>query len=99
VLRETTSRGLCGLVCPSHTGWRLGSGVWCLSDRGGTFGVAGLGERRRLAGTTSRSPSTTYVPSSYTGRNLASLDPRMHRINAMRCVCVVEEVDGKVMQP
>jgi hypothetical protein len=22
VLRETTSRGLCGLVCPSHTGTR-----------------------------------------------------------------------------
>ena len=25
-LRETTSRGLCGLVCPSHTGERGGEG-------------------------------------------------------------------------
>ena len=30
-------------------GWEMGYG--CHSDRGGPFGVAGLGERRRLAGT------------------------------------------------
>ena len=40
------------------------------------FGVAGLGERRRLAGTSSRSPpSSTYVPSPTTGRYPAPLDP------------------------
>jgi hypothetical protein len=43
------------------------------------FGVAGLGERRRLAGTSSRSPpSSTYVPSPTTGRNPAPLDLRKH---------------------
>jgi hypothetical protein len=43
---------------------KIGWAVW----------VAGLGERRRLAGTTSRSPSTTYVHSQNIGRNLASLE-------------------------
>jgi len=38
------------------------------------FGVAGLGERRRLAGTTGRSPSTRYVPSQNIGRNPTSLE-------------------------
>jgi hypothetical protein len=28
VLRETTSRGLCGLVCTSHTSERGGEGDW-----------------------------------------------------------------------
>ena len=28
VLRETTSRGLCGLVCPSHTSEILNTAVW-----------------------------------------------------------------------
>ena len=65
---------------------------------GGTFGEAGLGERRRLAGTSSRSPSTTYVHSVCTGRHPASLDPRKHRTNTMRCVLVGEEGDGEVMQ-
>jgi hypothetical protein len=46
----------------------------CEADRGGTFGVAGFEERRRLAGATSRSPSTTYVPSPTVGRNPASLE-------------------------
>jgi hypothetical protein len=32
-------------------------------------------------------------------RNPASLDPRKHRNNAMRCVCVGEESDGEVMHP
>jgi len=49
--------------------WRVHSG--CDADRGGTFGLAGLEERRRLAGTTSRSPSTTYVPSPTVGHNPA----------------------------
>jgi hypothetical protein len=44
------------------------------ADRGGPFGVAGLGERHRLAGTTSSSPSTPCVPSVHIGRNPASLD-------------------------
>jgi hypothetical protein len=32
VLRETTSRGLCGLVCPSRTGTleEVTVGPWCL---------------------------------------------------------------------
>jgi hypothetical protein len=45
-------------------------GCGCQSDGSGAFGVAGLGERRRLAGTTSRSTSTTYVHSAHFGRGL-----------------------------
>jgi hypothetical protein len=30
VLRETTSRGLCGLVCPSRTSERGGEGDFCV---------------------------------------------------------------------
>ena len=41
VLRETTSRGLCGLVCPSRTGERGGEGD-CVKE-----GVEGEGERKR----------------------------------------------------
>ena len=48
-------------------GWKVGCG--CHSDSSGTCGVAGLGERCRLAGNTSRSPSTTYVLSNCNGRN------------------------------
>jgi hypothetical protein len=33
VLRETTSRGLCGLVCPSHTSERGGEGD-CVKEGG-----------------------------------------------------------------
>jgi hypothetical protein len=41
VLRETTSRGLCGLVCPSRTSERGGEGS-CVKEGGG-----GEGERER----------------------------------------------------
>ena len=34
VLRETTSRGLCGLVCPSRTSERGGKG-YCVKEGGG----------------------------------------------------------------
>ena len=34
VLRETTSRGLCGLVCPSRTSERGGEGD-CVKEGGG----------------------------------------------------------------
>ncbi len=37
VLRETTSRGLCGLVCPSHTSERGGEG-YCVKEGGGEEG-------------------------------------------------------------
>jgi hypothetical protein len=37
VLRETTSRGLCGLVCPSHTSERGGEGD-CVREGGGGEG-------------------------------------------------------------
>ncbi len=37
VLRETTSRGLCGLVCPSHTNERVGEG-YCVKEGGGEEG-------------------------------------------------------------
>jgi hypothetical protein len=40
-LRETTSRGLCGLVCPSRTSERGGEGD-CVKEGGG-----GEGERER----------------------------------------------------
>jgi hypothetical protein len=38
VLRETTSRGLCGLVCPSRTGERGGEGD-CVKEEGGEEGL------------------------------------------------------------
>jgi hypothetical protein len=41
VLRENTSRGLCGLVCPSRTSERGGEGD-CVKEGGG-----GEGERER----------------------------------------------------
>jgi hypothetical protein len=41
VLRETTSRGLCGLVCPSHPSDRGGEGD-CVKEGGGEEG-----ERKR----------------------------------------------------
>jgi len=41
VLRETSSRGLCGLVCPSRTSERGGK-VDCVKEGGG-----GEGERKR----------------------------------------------------
>jgi hypothetical protein len=41
VLRETTSRGLCGLVCPSHSSEHGGEGD-CVKEGGG-----GNGERER----------------------------------------------------
>jgi hypothetical protein len=41
VLREMTSRGLCGLVCPSRTSERGGEGD-CVKEGGG-----GEGERER----------------------------------------------------
>jgi hypothetical protein len=41
VLRETASRGLCGLVCPSRTGERGVEGD-CVKEGGG-----GEGERER----------------------------------------------------
>ena len=41
VLRETTSRGLCGLVCPSRNSERGGEGD-CVKEGGG-----GEGERER----------------------------------------------------
>ncbi len=37
VLRETTSRGLCGLVCPSRTSERGGEGD-CVKEGGGREG-------------------------------------------------------------
>ena len=37
VLRETTSRGLCGLVCPSCTNERGGEG-YCVKEGGGEEG-------------------------------------------------------------
>jgi hypothetical protein len=37
VLRETTSRGLCGLVCPSRTSERGGEG-YCVKEGGGEEG-------------------------------------------------------------
>ena len=37
VLRETTSRGLCGLVCPSRTSERGGEGD-CVKEEGGGEG-------------------------------------------------------------
>jgi hypothetical protein len=37
VLRETTNRGLSGLVCPSRTGKRWGEG-YCVKEGGGEEG-------------------------------------------------------------
>ena len=46
VLRETTSRGLCGLVCPSRTSERWGEGD-CVKEGGGGEGGR---ERERALG-------------------------------------------------
>ena len=46
MLRETTSRGLCGLVCPSHTSERGGEGD-CVKEGGGEEGER---ERERAGG-------------------------------------------------
>jgi len=46
VLRETTSRGLCGLVCPSRTSERGGQ-VDCVKEGGGAEGEC---ERERALG-------------------------------------------------
>jgi len=46
VLRETTSRGLCGLVCPSRTSERGGEGD-CMKEGGGAEGEC---ERERALG-------------------------------------------------
>ena len=46
VLRETTSRSLCGLVCPSHTSERGGEGD-CVKEGGGEEGER---ERERAGG-------------------------------------------------
>ena len=43
MLRETTSRGLCGLVCPSRTSERGGEG-YCLKEG---WGEEGERERER----------------------------------------------------
>ena len=43
MLRETTSRGLCGLVCPSRTSERGGEG-YCVKEGGGEEGES---ERER----------------------------------------------------
>jgi hypothetical protein len=58
----------------------MGSGVWGgEADRRGTFGVAGLGERRRLAGaagiTTRRQVTLLNICSLGTGRTPSPLDP------------------------
>jgi hypothetical protein len=57
-------------------------------------GVAGLGEWRRLADTTSRwqGHSTTYVHSHTFGRNPAPLDPCKYRKNS---VCLVRVKPNK----
>jgi hypothetical protein len=54
--------------------WGVTVGVDPGADMPGAFEVAGLGQRRRLAGTTSRSLSTTYVHSQNIGRKPASLE-------------------------
>ena len=50
VRRETTSRGLCGLVCPSRTSERGGKGD-CVKEGGGELpGEEGERERERALG-------------------------------------------------
>ena len=46
MLRETTSRGRCGLVCPSRTSERGGEG-YCVKEGGGEEGER---ERERALG-------------------------------------------------
>jgi hypothetical protein len=52
VLRGTTSRGLCGLVCPSRTSERGGEG-YCVKGGGGEEG-----ERERERAGTREEPGT-----------------------------------------
>jgi hypothetical protein len=55
VLRETTSRGLCGLVCPSRTSERGGEGD-CVKEGGG--GEEGAREGACTGAATMPHPST-----------------------------------------
>ena len=50
VLRETTSRGLCGLVCPSRTSERGGKGDFVNFERWKDWGEDGERERERALG-------------------------------------------------
>ncbi len=62
MLRETTSRGLCGLVCPSRTSERGGGGC-CVKEGGGEEGER---ERER---------ARTVQLSNYTTALDIQLDP------------------------
>ena len=53
MLRYMTSRGLCGLLCPSHTSERGGEGD-CVKEGGGEEGER---ERERAGGATTPQPS------------------------------------------
>ncbi len=50
MLRETTSRGLCGLVCPSRTSERGGEG-YCVKEGGGEEGERERERARKLPAT------------------------------------------------
>jgi hypothetical protein len=57
VLREATSRGLCGLVCPSRTSERGGKGD-CVKEGGGEEGRRGAREGACTGAATMPQPST-----------------------------------------
>ena len=64
VLRETTSRGLCGLVCPSRT-----------SERGGEGYCVNLKEEGGEEGERERERARTVQLSNYTTALDIQLDP------------------------
>ena len=59
VLRETTSRGLCGLVCPSRTSERGEKGD-CVEEGGGEEGSARGGVHFAGGATTPPAPSRSH---------------------------------------
>jgi hypothetical protein len=99
VLRETTSRGLCGLVCPSHTSERGGEGD-CVKEGGEKKGSA----RGSRGGATTPQPSIfRFILSRCFGRRESdfalqplvecrALDTERVRLVALRWHSSVSEV-------
>jgi hypothetical protein len=72
-LRETTSRGLCGLVCPSRTSERGGEGV-CVKEGGGGEGER---ERERALARTATMPQPSTLRLILNAATLAATSPTL----------------------
>jgi hypothetical protein len=68
VLRETTSRGLCGLGCPSRTSERGGEGD-CVKEGGG-------GEGKCESGTLEEPGTLTHGAPVFPGSSRLGIEPK-----------------------